>query len=112
MLWIYILMGTLVAAAAHSTAAARRSGRSRGVELFLVYLLVGYYGLAMILAGVVQLLNPEAVARLKGWPASGPMQTLYAFALFGLALSAIVGIWQRGAYLLGPARSFSMSRFP
>jgi len=40
------------------------------------------------------------------------MQTLYAFALFGLALSAIVGIWQRGAYLLGPARSFSMSRFP
>lgn len=81
------------------------------MELFLVYLLAGYYGVAMILAGVIQVLNPEGIARLKGWPASPPLQTLYAFALFGLAVSAILSIWWRGRYLLAPAISGSVLLF-
>lgn len=111
MLWVYILVGLLVGATTHSFATARGGRRSRAVELFLVYLLAGYYGGAMILAGVVQLLNPEAIARLKGWPASAPMQTLYAFALFGLGVSAILSVWWRGKYLLAPAISGSVLLF-
>jgi len=107
-LWIYVLVGLLIAATTHSVLASRGGRRSHAVELFLVYLLAGYYGVAMILAGVVQLLNPQAIARLKSWPASPPMQALYAFALFGLAVSAILGIWWRGKYLLGPAISGSV----
>ena len=111
MLWAYILAGLLIGAAAHSAIASRGTRGRRTAELFLVYLLAGYYGFAMILAGVVQLLNPQAIARLKGWPASEPMQTLYAFALFGLAVSAILGIWWRGKYLLAPAISGSVLLF-
>ena len=108
MLWLYILVGLLIVATTHSVIAFRRGRRSRTVELFLVYLLAGYYGVAMTLAGMVHLLNPEAIARLKGWPSSAPMQTLYAFALFGLAVSAILGIWWRGRYLVAPAVSGSV----
>src|SRR5262249_13933912 len=97
-----------IGATIHSVIASRAGRTGRSVELFLVYLLAGYYGVAMILAGVVQLLNPEAIARLKGWPASAPLQTLYAFALFGLAVSAILGIWWRGRYLMAPAISGSV----
>lgn len=111
MLWIYIVVALLIGAGIHSVIASRAGRRSRTAELFLVYLLVGYYGVAMVLAGAVQLLNPQAIARLKGWPASEPMQTLYAFALFGLAASAILGVWWRGNYLLAPAISGSVLLF-
>ena len=90
MLWLYILAALLIGATIHSVVASRAGRTGRSVELFLVYLLAGYYGVAMALAGVVQLLNPEAIARLKGWPSSPPTQTLYAFALFGLAASAVL----------------------
>ena len=108
MLWIYILAALLISATIHSAIASRAGRTGRAVELFLVYLLAGYYGVAMALAGVVQLLNPEAIARLKGWPSSPPMQTLYAFALFGLAASAVLGVWWRGRYLVAPAISGSV----
>ena len=107
MLWIYILIAVIAGATAHSFIAAHH-GERRTTELFLVYLLVGYYGVAMLLAAVVQLLNPEALAKLKGWPASPPIQTLYVFSLFGLAASAVLAAWWRGTYLLAPAISGSV----
>lgn len=108
MLWLYILAALLIGATIHSVVASRAGRTGQSVELFLVYLLAGYYGVAMALAGVVQLLNPEAIARLKGWPSSPPVQTLYAFALFGLAASAVLGVWWRGRYLIAPAISGSV----
>jgi hypothetical protein len=110
MLWIYLLIASVTGGAIHSYA-VRRSRRGRTVELFLVYLLVGYYGLAMILSGAVHLLNPRGLAALKGWPVSEPMHSLYAFALFGLAGSALLAAWFRGTYLLAPAISGSMLAF-
>ncbi len=108
MLWLYILAALLIGATIHSVVASRAGRTGRSVELFLVYLLAGYYGVAMALAGVVQLLNPEAIARLKGWPSSPPTQTLYAFALFGLAASAVLCMRWRGRYLVAPAISGSV----
>lgn len=108
MLWIGILALTLVGAIAHSALGKGQKTRRRVVELFLVWLLVGYYGVGMILAAVIQLANPEALARLKGWPVSIPMQTLYAFALLGLAVSAILAVRYRGTYLLAPSISGSL----
>lgn len=103
MLWIVILALTIVGAAVHSRLATRRSTRRRAPEIFLVYLLTGYYGVAMLLAAAVHLSNPVGIAKLKGWPPSEPFQTLYAFALLGMAGSAFLSIWWRGMYLLGPA---------
>ena len=100
MLWLLILVGTVIAATVHSR--VRRQG-GEVVEVYLVYLLVGYYGLAMLLAAAVHLTNPVGIAQLKGWAASEPIQTLYAFALIGMAVSSILSIWIRGTYLLGPA---------
>lgn len=111
MLWIYILITTLAGATVHAVYAWRRGLGNRTVEFFLVYLLVGYYGLAMIVSGLVHLLNPGPLAALKGWPASPPMHALYSFALFGLAASASLSIWFRGKYLLAPAISGSVLAF-
>jgi hypothetical protein len=100
MLWLLILVGTVIGATAHCI---MRRERGSAVEVYLVYLLVGYYGIAMLLAALVHLTNPAGIAQLKGWVSSEPIQTLYAFALIGMAVSSILSVWMRGTYLLGPA---------
>ncbi len=105
MLWLVILAATVLGASGHCL---MRRERACAVEVYLVYLLVGYYGLAMVLAALVHLTNPSGIAQLKGWPASGPMQALYAFALLGMAATSILAIRMRGTYLLGPAISGSI----
>jgi hypothetical protein len=99
-LWLLILVGTVIGATAHCL---MRRERGSVVEVYLVYLLVGYYGLSMLLAAVVHLTNPRGIAQLKGWVPSEPIQALHAFALLGLALSSILSVWRRGSYLMGPA---------
>ena len=103
MLWVIILALTVAGAAIHARVASRRSTGPRAPEIFLVYVLAGYYGIAMLLAAAVHLSNPAGIANLKGWQPSEPFQTLYAFALLGMAGSALLSIWWRGTYLLGPA---------
>jgi hypothetical protein len=105
MLWLAILIGTIIGATAHCLL---RRQRGSAIEVYLVYLLVGYYGLAMVLAALVHVTNPVGIAQLKGWVSSEPIQTLYAFALLGMALSSILTVWIRGPYLLGPAVSGSI----
>jgi hypothetical protein len=99
-LWLLILVGTVIGATVHCV---MRRERGSVVEVYLVYLLVGYYGLAMLLAALVHLTNPGGIAQLKGWVSSEPIQALYAFALLGMAASSILSVWMRGTYLLGPA---------
>jgi hypothetical protein len=104
MLFVVLLLAVVAAGALHVWLgpAAPRSAH-RAVEILLVYLLAGYYGVAMCLADLITLRRPEAVAALKGWPASPQIQTLHAFALLELAASALPAIWIRGDYLLAPA---------
>jgi hypothetical protein len=99
-LWLLILVGTVIGATVHCV---MRRERGSVVEVYLVYLLAGYYGLAMLLAALVHLTNPGGIAQLKGWVSSEPIQALYAFALLGMAASSILSVWMRGTYLLGPA---------
>jgi hypothetical protein len=107
-LWVIILALTLLGAAVHARATGHRSAQKRTAEIFLVYTLAGYYGIAMLLAAAVHLKNPAGIAGLKGWAPSEPFQTLYAFALLGMSASAFLSIWWRGTYLLGPALSGSV----
>ena len=100
MLWLLILVGTVIGATVHCV---MRRERGSLVEVYLVYLLVGYYGIAMLLAAMVHLTNPAGIAQLKGWVSSEPIQALYAFALLGMAVTSILSVWIRGTYLLGPA---------
>lgn len=105
MLWLVILVGTVIGATVHCV---MRRERGSAIEVYLVYLLVGHYGLAMLLAALVHLTNPGGIAQLKGWVSSEPIQALYAFALLGMAVSSILSVWMRGTYLLGPAVSGSI----
>ena len=107
------LLLIIVLAATFHIAVHLRSPRAtqRVAEIFLVYLLVGYYGLGMILSATVHLLNPMAIGQLKGWVPSRPFQALYAFALLGLAASALLTAWLRGSYVLAPAISGSLLLF-
>jgi len=102
-LWVIILVLLVAGATVHARLAVPRLTRRRVTEIFLVYILAGYYGVAMLLAAAVHLSNPAGIANLKGWQPSEPFQTLYAFALLGLAGTAFLSIWWRGTYLLGPA---------
>lgn len=65
----------------------------------------------MLYAASVQLTFPEALAKYKGWPASTPIQILYAFALIELSVAALLCIRFRGVYLLGPAVAGSLLLF-
>jgi hypothetical protein len=98
MLWLAILVGTIIGATVHCLV---RRQRGAAVEVYLVYLLVGYYGLAMVLAALVHLTNPAGIAQLKGWVSSEPIQTLYAYALLGMALSSMLTVWMRGTFAWG-----------
>ncbi len=81
---------------------------ARAVELFVVYLIAGYYGVCMLYSALIHLTHGEAIATYKGWPVGNPIQTLYAFALIGVGVSALLVIPFRGTYMLAPAIAGSL----
>jgi hypothetical protein len=107
-----LLLGLIVVAASLHVVLRRPRSATRSIELFLLYLLVGYYGLLMLFAAAVHLTKPDALDALKGWPSAGrPLHTLYAFALIGVAVASLLGLRLRGTYLLGPAVAGSLLSF-
>jgi uncharacterized protein DUF6790 len=110
---LFLLFLVLILGAASLHVALRRPhSEARSVELFFLYLLVGYYGLLMLFAAAIHLTKPDALDAMKGWPSAGrPLHTLYAFALIGVAVASLLGLRLRGTYLLGPAIVGSLLSF-
>jgi hypothetical protein len=105
--FVILLVLLLLGAAIHYRYSAERS-RRRGAELTMVYLLVGYCGLPMVAVAVWLLVSPEKAATGLGFAPGGAFQQFFSFAYLGISLIAVLAIWYRGAFLIGPAVAWSV----
>ncbi len=106
-MFVALLVLLLVAAAVHTAASGRRS-RQAVAQLFLLYVLVGYCGVAMIGVAAFGLASPDRFAAWLGWPAGNPFQQFGSFALLGMGVASILSLWLRGPYLVGPAVAWAV----
>lgn len=100
-MWIILLIVLMAAAAIHS-----KFGKSGtpAPELFLVYLLAGYCGIAPIAMGVAMLVaSPEwQLAHLPRVQPGNPVMTWFAFLWIGMGAIGALSIRFRGTYLIAP----------
>lgn len=108
-MWIVLLIVLMAAAAIHSKLAAG-SGRTRASELFLVYLLAGYCGLAPIALGLATFIaSPEwQIAHIPRVQPGNPLMTWFALLWLGMGAVGTLSIWLRGPYLIAPLVGWSI----
>ena len=80
-------------------------------ELLLVYVLVGYCGLYMFSAGILDLVASFRQETIFPFPAGGPVQQFFDFAFLGMATIALLSIWFRGPSLVAPTLGWSIFWF-
>ncbi len=102
---IYLVVILLIAGAAHARLTRQRS---KTAELLIVYLLVGACGLPFTFIGVRAFISPDYM--LHNLAASGSPAIVVAIASFMLGCSAIaiLTIWRRDQYLVGPVVGWSI----
>lgn len=76
-------------------------------EIMLVYVLVGYCGIYMVLAGILDLAASFRNGTIFPFPAGGATQQFFDFALLAMATMAIFSVRLRGRYLASPAIGWS-----
>jgi len=104
----YSLIGLgLLGAAIHLFFDKESRGRSRVIEILLLYLIPSAIGLMGLWAFVGHIFFSDRVASLIGWPAGNPFQKEIGFANLAFGVLGILCIWIRGnfwlATLLGQA---------
>lgn len=101
-IWPLGLLVLLVAGAAHGLL-TRKKGPGRVPELMLVYVLVGYCGLAQLYVGYLSITNPDFVAvHMAGVPAGNPIMLWAGFLILGAGIAATLTAVLRGNYIIGP----------
>jgi hypothetical protein len=105
--FIYVLLGLLAGAAAHAAFAKERT-RQRIAEILLLWLLVGYCGLATGVHSVVSLLDPAAIARYHGFSQDSPFQAFASTALLGMSVMSVLALVYRGTFLIAPATCWAV----
>lgn len=106
-MFVILILLLLLGTAIHYRLSAERT-RRRAAELTLVYVLVGYCGVPMVAVAIWSLLSPDQAARGLGLAPGGTFQQFFGFAYLGLSLIAVMAIWYRGAFLLGPGVAWSV----
>ncbi len=102
MIWEIALLSILAAGALHGYL-TRERGPGRIPELMLVYLLTGYCGLLQIAVAFMIIFNPDWVAiNMTHTPPGDPIMAWTGFTYLGLAATAAMAPWFRGAYLIAP----------
>jgi hypothetical protein len=104
-MWAILLVSLMVAAAIHS-----RFSTTRKSELFLVYLLAGYCGIAQIAFGLAMLLAPAEwqLAHMPRVQPDNPAMTWVAFLWIGMGTIGALTIWLRGIYIVAPLVGWSI----
>lgn len=100
--FVYLLALLLAGAVVHIAKLSDRSP-SRGAEVLLRYLLVGYCGIPMLIVSIWALSRPDQVAHMFGFGAAGPLLGFFGYAYLGMSLLAILALWYRGNFLVAPA---------
>src|SRR3954468_23256183 len=105
--FFYLLLALLVGAAIQLGIQGDRSAARVG-EVGLAWILIGYCGVAMLLHALESLLLPVLMANWHGFAEGGVWQAFTTVALFGMAVSAVLSIWVRGSYRVGPTISWAI----
>lgn len=108
-MFLLLFIGFLAAGWVHAFKTGPRTKR-RFTELLLVYPIVGYFGVVMLSTAIFTLAAPERFAASHGWrvSADNPFQQFAGVAYGSMAIAAILAIWLRGLYLIGPAVCWSL----
>ncbi len=103
MVFLLVIALAALGAAIHLLA-TRQSGldRPRILEICLLYLLAGVWGVGAALLALPHILVPDYVAGYIGWEPGSPFQVELGFANLGRALLGILCIWYRGTFWIAP----------
>ena len=106
-MWFAFLLLSMLAAGVHSRVRPTGS-KSKTAELFLVYLLAGYCGVAQIIRAVAILVKgAPLMAHVKFTPGDPAVMWLAFFSL-GCGVIGVMSIWKRGEFLLAPVTAWSI----
>ena len=108
MIWEIALLSILAAGALHGYL-TRDRGPGRIPEMMLVYLLTAYCGVLQIVVAGALLCDPDWVAiHMTHTPPGDPIMAWTAFVYLGLAATAVLAPWFRGAYLVAPTLGWAI----
>jgi len=108
---MFFLLAVVLAAAGFAHGAIGRSPLTRRIELALVYLLAGYFGLLMVGIALYLLIAPDRASPAFGVEGAGMFQQFTAWAFLGMAAASLLTVRLRGAYLVGPIVAWSLDYF-
>ncbi len=108
---MFLLLAVALAAAGFAHGALARSPLAKRVELALVYLVAGYFGLVMLVVALFCLVAPERAAAMLGADPGSPFELFLGWAYCGMAVAALLAVRLRGAYLVGPIVAWSLDLF-
>lgn len=103
----WLMAAILVGVAVHVARLPERT-RPRVGEVVLVWVLAGYCGLPMVAVAVGILAAPARTAVLLGFPTEDAFQGFLGWAYLGMAVAATLALRWRGAFLRGPAITWSV----
>ena len=107
-----ILLAASIAAGLVHGFLTRKRAPGRIPEMVLVYLLVGYCGLAQIAVGAAAIANPDWIAtHMARVPPGNPVMIWAGFLLLGEGVIATMTAKIRGNFILGPAIAWSIFWF-
>lgn len=100
-MWFALLILSLIAAAIHVR--VRQTGsRAASAEVFLVYLLAGYCGIAQIVRAFAILVKGTPLMAHVQFTPGDPAVMWLAFFSLGCGVIGALSIWKRGDFLLAP----------
>ena len=105
---MFLLIAVALAVVAWIHGARKGATLTDRVELVLVYLLAGYHGAVMLGVSILGLLSPERAAAMVGAELGNPFQDFFMAAYFGMSVAAILAVWFRRHYLIGPVVCWSI----
>lgn len=86
----------------------KRTNKRNKSELMLVYVLVGYCGIYMASASILDLIASFRQETIFPFPAGSPFQQFFGFSFLGMSVLAILSFRYRGPYLIPPVIGWSI----
>jgi hypothetical protein len=103
-----LLLVVLVCAGIAHARLTRSTGAPRTAEWVLIYLLVGYCGIAQLLVGGAAFGSPEIMRHLARVSDVGELMPWFASMYVGAAIVALLAVRMRGDYLIAPVILWSV----
>lgn len=106
-MWFALLVLSLIAAAIH-VRVRKTDSRAAAAEVFLVYLLAGYCGIAQIVRAFAILVKGAPLMAHVQFTPGDPAVMWLAFFSLACGVVGALSIWKRGDYLLAPVVAWAI----